>query len=314
MKKRYIVLLALCAAGVLGLCILKFAEDIVAFKNRFYPPIVDFVRELLTDEFDPSQYEPIVLAEGAWYQDAPLIYHAGGGIDGLDYTNSKEALEQTLAQGGRFVEMDFLYTADGALVCAHEWEDFSDADTPHIPTAEEFLSQRIYGKYTPMTAAALVGYMAAYDDLYIVVDTKEPDPVPVISELVRLSRDVGATDRLILQLYNDRDKEEILALYPFHDENFLLTLYKFGTDRLQETMALCYDEQISVITLPHGAWDQETIDLFRSKGFVLYEHTVNRPDEAATSLREGICGFYTDFLQPEDLTVPAAPIQPLSRR
>ena len=37
-------------------------------------------------------------------------------------------------------------------------------------------------------------------------------------------------------------------------------------------------------------------------GFTVYEHTINRADEAALALERGISGIYTDNLTPADLT------------
>ena len=68
-------------------------------------------------------------------------------------------------------------------------------------------------------------------------------------------------------------------------------------------MKICYDENITVVTVPYGVWDEEIRQLFISKGFALYEHTVNRPDFANDSLSKGVQGLYTDFLEPDDLEI-----------
>ena len=45
--------------------------------------------------------------------------HALGGIDGENYTNSKEALGSNYNKGVRLSEVDINLTADDKLVCVH---------------------------------------------------------------------------------------------------------------------------------------------------------------------------------------------------
>ena len=48
-------------------------------------------------------------------------------------------------------------------------------------------------------------------------------------------------------------------------------------------------------------FSRETIEKFREKDFIIYEHTVNRPNQANVSLEKGINSFYTDYLVETDL-------------
>lgn len=48
--------------------------------------------------------------------------HALGGIDGENYTNSKEALGSNYNKGVRLSEVDINLTADDKLVCVHGWK------------------------------------------------------------------------------------------------------------------------------------------------------------------------------------------------
>lgn len=279
------------------LFIFKYAEEVIQLKSDIYfhlqTPQAD-------SNIDFTDYPVFTPSSELWCNNSSLIQHAGGGIDGLDYTNSKEALEQSLLNGNRHIEIDFLYTSDQELVCMHSWKEQWDVET--APSLQEFLSGKIYGKYTPMAASDLIQYMEEYPDLYIIIDTKASDHLQVISDLVQLSsHNTQITDRFIIQLYDGGVKEQILQIYPFPDNNFLFTAYKFRSRLSNKIMNICYDENIYIVTVPYGDWDQETIDLFRSKNIIIYEHTVNRPDQANEELRRGVHGLYTDFLSPEDL-------------
>ena len=297
-RKILIGIVQLGILGVVCLGFLKYSEEITMMKDQLRQKI-HYMRTETNVDF--TDYPAIAYTEGAWYETMPLIYHGGGGLSGYNYTNSKEALEETLAEGHRHVEIDFLYTADKELACAHYWSSLYDDDVT-VPTLEEFKEHKIFGKFTTMTAEDLIGYMAEYKDLYIIIDTKEENYTAVIEDLVRLSSfDTAITDRFVIQLYEDGAKAKMQEIYPFEDDNFLFTTYKYGTEFENKLMNICYEENIAVIVIPYGMWSEETIAKFREKDFIIYEHTVNRPNQANASLEKGISSFYTDYLVEADL-------------
>lgn len=297
-RAKRVLLLHILLLGTLGLCFLKFTEEIGAVKEQIRS-VID--KERRDTKIDFSSYPAIEHTEGAWYESVPLIYHAGGDVGGLDYTNSIEAMEETLAEGQRFVEIDFLYTSDGELACAHYWESLWEEEQK-IPNLEEFKKLKIFGKYTSMNAYQLVDYMKQYPDLRIIIDTKEENYEAVIRDLVEISSfDTDITERFIIQLYEAGSKEVFQKIYPFKDENFLFTAYKLGANYSNRIMNICYEENIAVVAVPADSWEQETIDMFREKDFIIYEYTVNRPNRANESIAMGIQGFYTDCMVETDL-------------
>lgn len=238
-----------------------------------------------------------------WYRTSRLIYHAGGSVSGMEYTNSKEAVELTLSRGNRLLEIDFLFTSDGHLVCLHEWKNFYGMAS--ACTLEQFLSLRIFENFTTISAAQLISYMRQYPDMYIIVDTKESDTVSVVAELLRLcSYDAEIADRFVIQLYDAGIKAKVCELYGFRNDNFLFTAYNFGPSRISEILELCREEEIRVITVPYGAWDNETVARFAAEGYLIFEHTVNFTKMTKSSLARGVYGFYTDFLRESDLGLP----------
>lgn len=298
MKKKLLLLaLHLAVLGCFAVCMLKFPEEIVTLKAEVRQIIIAMKNSRNSyDSFGPVSHTGI-----EWYQENRLIYHAGGGIDGLTYTNSKEALEHTLGLGNRVIEMDFAYTSDGHLVCVRDWYDVSGQSAPL--SLADYRQLQIFGKYTPITAEELLGYMEAYEDLYIVLDTKEKDVNRVVLDLINLcGADSKLPDRFIIQLYGGGSKEIFQNTYPFKDENFLFTVYKFGADKPLEIMEICYRENITVITVPYGRMEDTALQAFIDRGFIVFEHTVNRPDDAQRSLQKGVHGLYTDFLSPADVT------------
>ena len=83
-----------------------------------------------------------------------MIAHGGGEIDGIQYTNSREALLQSIARGYKFIEIDFKETIEGELFGAHssrEFREFTElADIGHIPPpTNKFATQEFTANTLP---------------------------------------------------------------------------------------------------------------------------------------------------------------------
>lgn len=304
MKKRIVRWLAIhmIAAVLLGACTVLLYPHAKRIRQDIRS---QQAAQELAQMQDLSAFadHPTVVPDGdAWYTKSHLVYHACGGIDGLAYTNSVEALENTLNRGGRLIEADFGYTTDGTLVCVHSWDDIT---TENLPVSlQEFESTPVCGRYTPMTAETLLDYMERYEDMYLIIDDKEEDPLAVVRELIALcGENPDIIDRFVVQLYDGGVKAQMQEMYPFGDDQFLFSAYKLGPEKHAEIMGICYDENICVLTIADGAWDEATVRAFAEKGFILFNHTVNRLDHARLFAAQGVYGFYTDFLPETDFPI-----------
>lgn len=121
-KRRLLLLHILMLCGLLFLAV-EFAEEIQTAKKAVYY-MIHPKREPGDRDAEIVLY-PVENSGDEWFADYPLIHHAGGGIEGNTYTNSVEALENTLRKypDKCVVEIDFLRTSDGELVCCHGWEE-----------------------------------------------------------------------------------------------------------------------------------------------------------------------------------------------
>ncbi len=296
---RVIIIVGLLLAFVMGMfaAAMAFAEELQLFKIELYKKLPwreEYARAQETAA-DYSAYPVMEQTDDAWYANARLIVHACGGIDGLDYTNSREAMDSTLKKGHRFVEVDFTFSSDGIPVCVHSWSDLN-SDT--VMDHNTFKSHKIYGKYSTLDAEDILDYMERFPDLYIVLDTKDSMP-ELVRALVDLNAPRDIMERFIIQVYAAGEKSRIMELYPFPEENFLFTAYILG-NRPGYIMSVCYEENISVVTLPYE-WLSDSWHYFFDKDFVVFIHTVNRPDEMKWLFSKGVHGVYTDFLSLTDL-------------
>ena len=108
-----------------------------------------------------------------------LIAHAGGGIDGRKYTNSLEAVENSLKAGFDAFELDLLLSSDSILVAAHDWGMLRgiSGHTHESDTLSysQYLNLTLCDKYTPVNWHDWDSIMSANPDVIFVLD-KVSDP------------------------------------------------------------------------------------------------------------------------------------------
>ncbi|WP_350291837.1 glycerophosphodiester phosphodiesterase family protein [uncultured Croceitalea sp.] len=131
------------------------------------------------------------------------IAHAGGEVNGIKSTNTKDALDESYAKGFRLFELDIISTSDGKLVAAHDWgmwSRFTDYKGELPPSHEEFKKHKIYGDYTTLDLNGINDWFKAHPDATLVTD-KLNDPIAFAESFVD-------KDRLIMELFSIMAAEE----------------------------------------------------------------------------------------------------------
>ena len=242
-----------------------------------------------------------------WVRNGQLVAHALGGIDDKTYTNSEEALVLNYERGFRVFEADFQLTKEGQLVLCHDWSQYrSIAGAPESGepmTYEEYKSQVIMGRYTPLTCEALMDLMSEYPDMYLITDTKDSNEIVVKAQMSQLvwhagKKDPKILDRIIIQLYSEEMLKYVMDVYPF--SSVLITLYQFGhTD--EEVIDYCLSNNIKVVTIPESRMTPGFVSRLNEAGLCSFIHTINDTGRAGELLGTGVSGIYTDFISIEDL-------------
>lgn len=143
------------------------------------------------------------------------IAHAGGQIDGYNYTNSLESVENSIRQGIEYIELDFAFTSDSVLVCTHEWEGL-DADEGL--SFLEFISRKVYGKYTPLTAFMVDSILAVNPSLHLVLD--KISDFRVIDRYFKKYK-----DRVVVECFSDED------YLKFHENDYFLPMMSLSPNK-----------------------------------------------------------------------------------
>ena len=105
------------------------------------------------------------------------IAHAGGGIEQYTYTNSLEAVNLSINNGYKLIEIDLRETKDKHFVGVNTWEKykkdnlFNENVINNEPLyLKEFKKIKIFKKYTPLTINEINKIFTENDDLILVTD------------------------------------------------------------------------------------------------------------------------------------------------
>ncbi len=226
--------------------------------------------------------------------DATYIIHAGGEYDGTLSTNSYEALVNSYENGNRLIEIDFNFTEWMEPVCIH---DFNRAIIPGYVTGDrlthyQFMTSKIYGKYSPMDLEMLAEYMREHEDLYIVTDSKEFGTHLAQS----IKKDYSdLLNRFIVQVYSEEEYREVKSL---GFDKIIYTLYRLSWEEKMDTEHLiefAKQNHLFAYTFPYELCDIDGyVDSMKKSGVPLYIHTLNDRAEIQKYLDMGINGVYTD--------------------
>lgn len=250
----------------------------------------------------------ICLERQPYYKKYHYIAHALGGIDDIDYTNSKEALETAYSNGYRLFEADFVFTSDKRMVCRHKWsndlgDDFSEEN---IPDYQTYMSSKIFDKYTPVDIDTIMNFAKEHPEVYFITDLKSyktemKDMLAAIEESANKIGYKEYREKFIIQFYSYESYKEASENYSF--QNYIFTLYRMtdelGSEKgINEILDFCIENDIEVITIPKKYATEEICKKIKDKNISIYTHTINDKKVWEQLYRMGVDGIYTDYIHP----------------
>lgn len=218
------------------------------------------------------------------------IAHAGGLLNGVAYTNSREALEANFAAGRRIFEIDLIETSDAQIVLGHDWDDF-EGKAPTLAT---------YRQANPeLTLMTFVEFAAWAEntciDCKIVTDTKMPlqDFLDLYQQVIPQPVQTGA---YVLQTYGAADLDLVTKTMP--SQPIILTTYLLDdlSDALLSNAAA--EPNLIAITMPADRALTQAADVAAATGKPVFTHGPPWLMRSVLALKlgraVGVTGFYRD--------------------
>lgn len=246
-----------------------------------------------------------------WVKDGTQIMHALGAYQTQTYTNSREALNQSIAGNANVFELDLILDKNGKLVARHDWSEellksnqaeLDESEVTGMPLSYEELKASLKDRYTVLSFEEIVKFLSQNPQYYVVTDTKYEDDVAVTNtfeEIVRVCReyDESVLDQIIVQVYSEEMYGYVMKVYPF--QSVIYTLYKCN-DTEDEVISFINSTNIRAVTFPtESIWDNdEFIQKLLDCGCYLFVHTINDYQLEKGYLERGLSGVYTDMLTP----------------
>jgi glycerophosphoryl diester phosphodiesterase len=276
----------------------NFQDNLTGGGNRLYLLLLVFALVTAFFLYTRSPINPVCLI----FPEKPHILrvaHAGGGIDGVMYTNSIQAMNVNYAKGFRYFEIDFNLTSDSNIVCVHDWARFrrlgnkDNLDIPLSFSEFEAINKSIY-KYEKCTLRTLAEWFDAHPDAFLVTDVKDNN-IDALREI--LNQIPNSRTVVIPQIYRPDEYNWVLAAGV---EKVIWTLYRSELTELQVLKNLSKMDRVIAITMPLGKAESSFPVKVLMKGLAVYVHTIN-DNEEYTRLKQQYCvsEIYTDFLDPE---------------
>lgn len=140
------------------------------------------------------------------YQSPDAYIAHGGGIGEFTYTNSLEAVQDSLKKGFRFIELDLSETSDGHILATHDWNHFNSLTNGNnasgLPLSlDEAKNLKINGKYTVLTGDAIRELMNS--NQFILVTDK-------IGNYKLLLEEIPFPERIIVEVFSPDEYRKAL--------------------------------------------------------------------------------------------------------
>lgn len=241
-------------------------------------------------------------AEAGGYPRA--IAHGCGAIQGDTVTNSQEALEQAIANGYQYIEVDLAFTTDGQIAMIHDWQSSASfylglGQNKAVPFAQ-YQKCKVMNKYTPLTLDYMAKVLQKHPEVHIITDTKE-DNIAILTSIRKQYPDL--VKQIVPQIYQYDEFEQVKQL---GYDQIILTLYKMTSERNGAKIAkFVQDNDIYAVTMSVDLTNTDLAKTLQGYGIAVYMHTVNRLQQVVQALNAGAYGVYTDTLLPEEVTYPS---------
>ncbi|MBN1602802.1 MAG: hypothetical protein JW915_14430 [Chitinispirillaceae bacterium] len=223
-----------------------------------------------------------------------LIAHAGGDINGLKLSNSRQALDQSYSEGFRYFEVDISKTSDGVPFLVHDWDYgktlIKKHNLPHPPALKDI--KRVKSFPELLDLKKLAKWLRKHKDAYIITDIKDNN-----LEILRLiqKKYPRLSRQIIPQIYKFDEYEQVRSM---GYSSIILTLYRMKASD-DEVISFCYKNKLFGLTMSSVRATSEFLKRCSLLDIPVYVHTINEIGLYSKYRSDGAYGIYTDYFQPD---------------
>ena len=251
----------------------------------FFVIIWDY-EKYISKNFDISKKIELIFKEKKM-SNYRFIAHAGGSIDNLKYTNSLEAIQNSIDRGYKLIEIDLIETSDQKLVAAHDWELFqklTDCCNKKILTLKEFNSAVISKKFKPVDYKKINEIFLENKDLILVTD--KSNNFDLINDLFNFDK-----DRIIVEIFGRKNYFEAIK------KGIKNPLYSASIENTENEIDFILDYKIKMISVSSLDFIKNFNDYKKLKqnGVIIFVYTSNDLDFIKENYNY-VDSFYSDFI------------------
>jgi len=235
-----------------------------------------------------------------------LIAHAGGIGAHRTYTNSLEALDDSVARGYTAIEIDLSWTSDNHLVLLHDWGHEFEKLFNRLPeqlTLAEFRSAQSAQGLSHLSLEDLGSWLLDNPDVLVITDIKErnSDGLRLIAKVYPEHR-----RRIVPQIYRP---ESYLDVRKLGYDHVVLSLYRSDLPARQVIDFAIGNPLFGVTMSVRRAMEGTLPAELAANGVRVFVHTVNDYPTMEMLQTQGVYGVYTDWLSPDDEESSRPPAQ-----
>lgn len=224
-----------------------------------------------------------------------MIAHAGGGINGQNYSNSIEALNFNYAKGFRTFEMDFSWASDNQLVCLHDWKKrfkkvFGYKTKQPLSLSEFEAVLKASNGLHPCTLETLSLWVSKHPGVKIITDVKI-DNIKAIKKITKEYPQLAK--QFIPQFYQP---SEYALLKDMGFKQLIWILYQFD-GKLSSVPIHVKDMDLMAISMRASQAKKQFARELIANDEKVFVYTVNDQKKLDKLVKKyQVTGIYTDFL------------------
>lgn len=220
-----------------------------------------------------------------------IIAHAGGEWHSVTYTNSYEAITNSLHKGLNYIEVDILCTSDKVLVLNHSW----DKSNGEIQTYNKFVYEHDT-PYRELTLIEALQLLRTYKELHLILDIRiNEEDILALREILNSELYCENKDRIAV-IINDKS---LVAKLEDVDINWI---YRANyTEKYTEVADYCINNNINAVCYDPTFLQERDYCFFNKAGILLLIYKENDAYKAVEYIKSGADGIFTDYINSNDL-------------